>query len=322
MKKNLSILTRLANKGREVLLAALVLLTATIAPRSQATAFGDPTLNDWDFIVSGGGQDGVMFLHFTKDLDPITGLPTFEGVLVYAGKKSIPFDPRSTGVSGRTNATTPGFTNLFGGGFIQGTVGTVADNGGPNDWLPDSTGMRGDWFYNTKGQLVGSYFTVIFLDPTGVTATTNNVSFVGNVSTKRLTLKASSGFGGFSAVGVPLVATTAPVAQAPWSVTRNVSGNLYLETFSMIPSNVTNMFLLQGTGPSYTISTNSSFCLISSQKKIGFAIEEMTGTNGTATTGTFGTFTASKNSITVKTGGLMSTSANRITFDGGQVVVP
>lgn len=315
MKKNLSILSGLANKGREVLLAVLVLLTATIATRSNATAFGDPTVNDWDFVVSGGGQDGILFLHFTKDLDPNSGLPTFEGVLVYAGKKSIPVNTRGSDVSGRTNTIAPGFTNLFGGSLIQGVAGI------PNDWLPGSTGSRSDWFYNTKGQIVGSFFTVIFLDPNSTNGVTNNVSFVGNLSTKRLTLKASSGFGSFSAVGVPLVATTAPVGQAPWTATRNVAGNLYLETFSMLPSGITNMFLLQGSGPSYTYA-DGSFCLISSQKKIAFGIEEISGTNGIVTTGTFGSFMATKNSISMKTGGLISSAPNRITFDGAQVVIP
>lgn len=320
MKTKLSILAGLANRSREVLLAVLVLLTATIATRSHAAAFGDPTVNDWDFVVSGGGQDGIMFLHFTKDLDPNSGLPTFEGVLVYAGKKAISVDPRSQGIYGRTNTIgTPGWTNLFGGSFIEGVSGTVADNGGSNDWFPDSTGLRSDWFYNAKGQLVGSFFTVIFLDPSNTNGITNNVSFVGNLSTKRLTLKASSGFGGFSAVGVPLVATTAPVEQAPWSATRNVAGNLYLETFSMLPSGITNMFLLQGSGPSYTYS-DFSFCLISSQKKIALSIGEVGGVP--ITTGTFGNFTANKKSISMKTGGLMSGSTNHITFNGAQVVIP
>lgn len=328
MKRYLSKLTGCMRNGSQILLATVVLFVTALATNSHAVAFGDPTGNDWDFLVRGGGQDGILFLHFTKDLDPNNNLPTFEGVFVYAGNlHTPPTSARSTGVGpGRTTGSPISLTNLFGGGFIQGVSGTVADNGGTNDWFPDSTGLRGDWFYNTKGQIVGSYYSVIVIAAGTTNGITNNVSFVGNVvPSKHLTLSASSSFGNFTANGIPLVATTVPVDKFFWTAQRNLRGGLVLdETFSVSPSLIPNMFLLNGAGPSYTYDP-ASFCLISSQKRIGFAIAQVpTGVTNPipVTSGTYGTFTGSTKAISARTSGFIATETNRITFDAAAVMVP
>lgn len=325
MKSYLQKLTRvMRNRGKVLLAMTAVFSTALVTNSHAAVPFGDPTGNDWDFVVKGGGQDGIMFLHFTKDLDPNNNLPTFEGIFVYAGNRhpATPTD-RNTGGTGRTGSSPNTFTNLFGGGIIQGTAGRVANNGGSNDWFaPDSTGLRGDWFYNAKGQIVASYFTVIFL---GVTTNgiTNNVSFTANlVPSKRMTLSASSSFGNFSAIGVPLVATTAPVDTFTWTANRNLgSGFSVIENFSLSPTSIPNAFSLTGSGPSYTYDPGS-FCLISSQKRIGFAIAEDTADPLPITTGTAGPFRASTKAISANTSGFIATQTNRISFNAAAVMVP
>lgn len=149
--------------SRALLGTAMFLLIALAAP-SHATPFALPTGNDWDCITSGGGQDGVMFLHFTTDLDT-NGFATFEGIFAIAGQKNFPTVNARTGLpgssgTGRTNTSFPGFTNLFGAGFVGGPGVGFPNNGGDNDWLTDSRGFRGVWFFDSKGRIVGSYFIV------------------------------------------------------------------------------------------------------------------------------------------------------------------
>ncbi|HXT10587.1 MAG TPA: hypothetical protein VN873_03420 [Candidatus Angelobacter sp.] len=155
--------TFLANSARCLGLAAAALLAQT-APVLAA----QPTspVGQWDCLMNGNGQNGILFLNFTADIDPVTGLPTFEGILAQAGHKG--FKSGSDGRPGGGGTGTRGsgadftsVTNIFGGGFIDGGAGEVADNGGPGDWLADSRGHRGTWFFNSKGQVVGSFFIVL-----------------------------------------------------------------------------------------------------------------------------------------------------------------
>jgi hypothetical protein len=150
------------NSGRLLGLATMAMLALT-APVARAVIIPVTPVGQWDCLINGAGQTGIIFLNFTEDIDPNSGFPTFEGIWVQAGHQKNSTgssgDPRGTGTGRATSSST--FTNLFGGAFIHGVAGPVANNGGSGDWLADSRGRRGDWFYNSKGQVVGSFFTVV-----------------------------------------------------------------------------------------------------------------------------------------------------------------
>ena len=152
---------RLAGWGTTLLLAFNAPAAKIIIPVSP--------VGQWDCVIDGPGQAGIIFLNFTDDADTNSGFPTFEGFFAQAGRRGpTPTSDRSSGGTGRTSGGTS-FTNLFGGGFIEGSAGGVANNGTGSDWLMDSRGHRGNWFFNSKGQVVGSYFTTL-----DVTSTVTN----------------------------------------------------------------------------------------------------------------------------------------------------
>lgn len=137
--------------------ALIVLATNGLAQPAQPAS----PVGQWDCIMSGPGLSGIIFLNFTTDLDTNTGFPTFEGVFVQAGHDQNQDASGRGGSTGNSRSgTSDSNTNLSGGGFINGTAGGVADNGGESDWLANSVGYRGDWFFDDKGRVVGSYYTV------------------------------------------------------------------------------------------------------------------------------------------------------------------
>ena len=148
--------TNFAKLARFVLaMAASVALTGTVIAQPASP------VGQWDCLINGPGQTGIIFLNFTEDIDPNTGFPTFEGIAIQAGHQGIgPTSARGGSNTGRSGPPSGVIQNVFGGGFIDGAAGAVADNGGPNDWLSDSRGHRGDWFFNSRGQVVGSFFFV------------------------------------------------------------------------------------------------------------------------------------------------------------------
>jgi hypothetical protein len=150
------------NSGLAIGLSIAALL-APIAPAGAAGIKQPPSpVGVWDCIMTGNGQDGIIFLNFTDKVDTNSGLPTFEGLFVQAGHKKLQTGRDGSQGVGRTPSTPGGiFTNLFGGGYINGSAGAISNNGTHGDWLSDSRGHRGNWFYNSKGQTVGSYYTVL-----------------------------------------------------------------------------------------------------------------------------------------------------------------
>ncbi len=138
-------------------------IAALTGPMAMALPVPASPVGQWDCVISGSGQTGIMFLNFTDDTDTNSGFPTFEGFYIQAGHAALAQSSsgRGTTSSGRGNGSSSSVTNLFGGGFIEGSAGGVANNGGPGDWLLDSRGHRGNWFYNSKGQVVGSFFTTL-----------------------------------------------------------------------------------------------------------------------------------------------------------------
>lgn len=163
--------TNFAKHSRQLLKLAAVTLLAAGVHTAQALNLPVSPVGQWDCVISGGGQSGIIFLNFTDDIDTNSGFPTFEGFFIQAGHQGRHAESdsgRQTAGSGRTTSTSS-VTNLFGGGFIEGAAGPVAENGTGDDWLVDSRGNRGNWFYNSKGQIVGSYFTTL-----NATATVTN----------------------------------------------------------------------------------------------------------------------------------------------------
>jgi len=154
--------TLFATSGRWIGLSVAALL-AVVAPVTNAFSQAPSPVGQWDCVMSGNGQDGIIFLNFTDQTDGLTGLPVFEGIFVQGGHKKIDTGTGRGGSTGnsRGGVTSVSFTNLFGGGFIDGSASDTVTNIGPEDWLADSRGHRGTWFFNSKGQVVGSYFTVL-----------------------------------------------------------------------------------------------------------------------------------------------------------------
>ena len=333
------------NSGRLLGLAAMALV-ALAAPAAQAVIVPASPVGQWDCVINGPGQAGIIFLNFTEDVDTNSGFPTFEGLFVQAGHQGpAPSSSRGGGSTGRGGSGGSSFTNIFGAGFIEGSSGPVADNGGVNDWLGDSRGRRGNWFFNSKGQVVGSYFTVLNVTGTatnffetcahtnfgipltnggtfpfsydicftnavlttnvtwgpaadgengatnltfvntnftlGDVGLTNNVSFVGKVVLgKRITLAGTSAYGKFTITGVPLapISTALPVDGSYfWTGIETQNGTKFAEVFNLVNIGIPNAYAMFGHGPSYSYgSTNAmSLCLISANKKIGFAVTEI-----------------------------------------------
>lgn len=321
---------------------------------AQAIIIPTSPVGQWDCVIDGPGQAGIIFLNFTQDLDTNSGFPTFEGFFVQAGHQGN----NSSSSSGRGTTTTgrggsPGansFTNLFGGGFIEGAAGGVAENGTGDDWLADSRGHRGNWFFNSKGQIVGSFFTTLnattivtnffetctnasfsvqltngtsqtfsfdtcftnavlttnviwFADDgevgttvlnltngnftVGAFGVTNSVTFVGKVvRNNRIMLVGNSTFGKFTITGVPLqpvpIVSGLPI-DGPYFWTGIVSHNgvRLAEEFSLTDTGIPNVYGMTGQGASYSYGPTNSFCMISANKRIGFAVSEAQ-VNGTA----------------------------------------
>lgn len=154
--------TFFANSGRFLGLSVAALL-AIAAPVTTALSQPASPVGQWDCVMSGNGQNGILFLNFTDVTDGNSGLPIFEGVFVQGGHKRVQTGRQGSVGVGRTGgATSDTFTNIFGGGLIQGSASdTTVTNIGPEDWFADSRGNRGTWFFNSKGKIVGSYFTVL-----------------------------------------------------------------------------------------------------------------------------------------------------------------
>src|ERR1041384_3884035 len=73
-------------------------LVALASPTAQAVIVPVSPVGQWDCVITGAGQQGIIFLNFTDDIDPISGFPTFEGIWVEAGH---------TGKLGNTNPSNP-----------------------------------------------------------------------------------------------------------------------------------------------------------------------------------------------------------------------
>jgi hypothetical protein len=389
--------TLVANPGRLVGLATAAMV-ALLSPALSALSQPASPVGTWDCVMTGNGQNGILFLNFMPETDVINGLPglpVFEGVFIQAGQLKL----SGAGRGGSNVSTRSGgggtFTNLFGGGFVNGSASGMATNVGPDDWYGDSRGLRGYWAYNSKGQTVGQFYTVLnvtanitnyfetcvdqfetvgltngnqytfqvnFCFTNAILATnypwfapdgefgatnltftnqnftfgtagqTNDISFVGKVIPgKRLTLVGTSRFGKFTIRGVPLqpLNTALPVDGFFWTGTKFQNGFRSQEEFTLTGASdsltnilgvIPNFFAMVGQGPSYIYGTTNegSMCLISSQKKIGFFVQEVpfgTSPDLTEFRATIGKLVNTTKKIGSQTTGESTADANHIQFN-------
>src|SRR4051812_35558709 len=101
------------NTGCVIGLASAALLALT-APMASAAIIPQSPIGQWDCILSGPGQNGIIFLNSTDNRDTNSGFPTFEGFYVQAGHQT-PANPGRGGVAPGRNFSTNSFVNLFGG---------------------------------------------------------------------------------------------------------------------------------------------------------------------------------------------------------------
>ena len=113
---------------------------------------------------------------------------------------------------------------------------------------------------------------VCFTNVTTCTATTNPISFVGTVSTKRIILKASTPFGPTTYRGVP--AQTLPDITGGYFGIKRQNGVEFVEFLTMTnenPLDIQNIYDVALSGPGYTYS---GLAILSSQKRISFWLSQ------------------------------------------------
>ncbi|HEY2081409.1 MAG TPA: hypothetical protein VGI88_01395, partial [Verrucomicrobiae bacterium] len=102
--------TLIANPGRLVGLATAAMI-ALLSPALNALSQPASPVGIWDCVMSGNGQNGILFLNFTADTDLGNGLPVFEGLFIQAGRLNL----SGSGRNGSTGSTRSGagasFTN-------------------------------------------------------------------------------------------------------------------------------------------------------------------------------------------------------------------
>ncbi|HYG21765.1 MAG TPA: hypothetical protein VEH04_03205 [Verrucomicrobiae bacterium] len=235
-----------------------VLVVATMAA-TVAHAQRNSPVGSWDVVASGGGQAALMILEFGAD-NTVSGYALFSGVQKKAPKDNGRGVPASRDGSdgASTNAQTKR-TNWFGFTPISGT-----------------------WMMDLKGNTVGFY---TFIGAVGGEEVVNSVSFRGKAqANKRLTLVASTTYGKVAFRGIPLRTVTpkggGTFDASGWYGARKIKNVVDQEFFSLALSEVPNVYIIEGSGPTYEYPyEGGSVAMISRQKKIGFAIQERTGTN-------------------------------------------
>jgi hypothetical protein len=324
---------------------------ASLAPLGQAASINSP-VGKWDCIMNGGGQEGITVIEFF-DTGSTNGR-TFSGYQLLSstpkkssnsssgprqpGQKQPNVQPRGATSSSSTSSS----SNLFGLGEFSGP------------WEYDSAGRVVGQFI----QIVANY------DDPNSPSTNGVSFSARVVPGKRLTLVSSTPNGRVSYRGVPFETLAdisggwqgvkkqgqqsfveffmlTAYASYPNLYTAQGSGPGYyysngVVNFVSYTTNIGTVIVTNIDGsiniiPDYEIITTNSFprtnfnwCLLSTQKKIGFDITEVAGSNGTARA-SYGNFKSSKNKTSAKTKGII-VPGTAISFDAernaGQPVIP
>jgi hypothetical protein len=253
-------------------------IAATLVIAVNANAQFKSPVGTWDFVISGGGQQGIAILTFSEEDFTFFGYEMTTSTL-----KGSSSNPR--GGSGRTPVGTNSLsseTNLFG-------------------FSP----VSGQWFYDSKGRVVGNYSIEV-----GISNNIQGVSFVGKVVPgKRLTLVASSPYGKLNYKGVPF--RTVTDISGYWNGSKVQGKQNFIEFFTLLPADSNIYHVVDGIGPAYSFS--AGFCMVSSQKKIGFTVLEVPeGSTNAVLRATVGSFSAKATSAKAKTKGIIEseTKAN------------
>src|SRR5436305_9644569 len=113
-----TIMNKAALFGLTTGLAALSLLFGGVS-QSKAAPFDSPVSNDWDCIGTGGGQNGIFFLHFDNTPDPTNNnMFQFNGISIQAGNRGT----SSSSGGGRNSGGDPGRGT---GGGSTNAIGNV-----------------------------------------------------------------------------------------------------------------------------------------------------------------------------------------------------
>ena len=268
------------------LLLALA-VASTIAQSADAQS-PSPSGTTWDAIVSGGSHRGIAFMWFEPN-------GTLNGYQLLAPKplKKSDNDMRApygdVGRSGEptgTNGTSS--VKLYGFGDLQ----------------------AGTWGYDSRGRLVGD-FSVLVNEGTDKELVPYRFSFTGKfVPNKRLNLVAYTPVGKLTFSAKPYRPTPGLDLTGNWYSVKKTDGQIFSEVLPLYRQGYeeglyytekTVYYTSDSEGPGYTIS---GAVLLSSQKKIGFAIQSWaTGAESPDVTSyaTFGSFSSRKGILKAST---------------------
>lgn len=253
------------------LLAGAFLAGSLMASSAQVNS----PVGDWDIVMSGSRQSGLLMLHF----EPLVGnVGVVDGYAIFSSSPKT-----SSSTDGR-----PGSTDPDRGGTGSTSTNTIV--GSTNVNVFGFSYLTGQWGYDSSGKVVGYYSDSL----------TNAFNFNGKVvANQRLTMVALTPIGKVAMRGVPLVPVTTgglDFDQSSWYGTQS-SGDQNYQEFFKLNTLGTNLYGLDGQGPTYDYYPGSSFCIISQQKKIGFSVFQTTGGTNGLLRASIGSF---KNGSTVK----------------------
>ena len=338
---------------RHALTAALAAL-AGVATLAQAATFNSP-VGKWDCLMSGGGQEGITVIEFFD-----TGSPTGRTFYGYQLLSTTPKKAKSSG--GRSPGqkqpdieargwpdssvdSTSSTTNLFGlndfsgpwdydssGRVVGQFVQLVANYDDPDS--PSTNGVS----FSAKVS-PGKRLTIASSTPNGkVTYRGVPLEFAGGISgnwqgVKKQNKQEFVEFFTLTAFTNSLLFPNLYIAQGsgPGYYYSNGIVNFVAYTTNIGTVIITNIDGSINIIPDYEIittntypRTNFNWCLLSTQKKLGFDLTQVAGSNGTARA-SFGNFKSSKKKTTAKTKGIIF-PGDAITFDAernaSQVVTP
>jgi hypothetical protein len=285
----------------------LALAAGTLLASTSVTLAGSasPVGPVWDVVIS-GKANGVAYLSF---------LPTGElcGVEIITPKSSggtvVPENERYLGPeTGRNSGDAPATNALSSTNVLYGAY----------------VDIKGWWTYDTSGRIVGGFpeigtreqltttevtFTNEFgqvitnqVTATAENAVTNNVSFVGKVSSSgKLSMTGHSGIGKVNYRGVVL--NTVPDLGGPWLIDTKRNGQQFYEFMRLEPNYTPGYcsmpyYWVCGQGPSYYFT---GIALASTQKRLALATSRV-GTSETIARAVSGSVNYTKKTATLNGG--------------------
>ena len=261
---------------------ATLLLTTLGGSLALGQALQNSPVGSWDCLISGAGQQGLAVFTFYDD-------GTFAGYELMTPKVSNLEAENGERYNGSGIGRNPG----------KGGITTSTNLVGFGDFT-------GAWSYDVKGRVIGSFALNTVAHESDPETQPTSVSFTAKVvPDKRLTLVGSSASGKLTYSGIPIMPFTD--LSGFWYGAKAETNQVFLEFFTLTPTEripgVPNLYTVEGQAAAYDVS--DGFCLVSTQKKIGFGVSEFVGTNGVHRT-TFGTVSVPRTGPSAKTKGIRS----------------